>query len=94
MLIGRSRCKPGAKELANGVAVDHRRLVLLSERVLADYLDGTGRTKSLTQLVASIGRAPAFVLGLLIFGALLWAAWRVDPAIRTKHLVVKAATGA
>jgi uncharacterized membrane protein YozB (DUF420 family) len=52
------------------------------------YLDSTGRTKSLTQLVASIGRAPAFGASLLIFGALLWVAWRVDPRKRAKHLVV------
>jgi hypothetical protein len=58
------------------------------------YLDNTGRTKSLTQVVASIGRAPAFALSLLIFSALLWVAWRVDPAARTQHLVVKEATGA
>ena len=56
------------------------------------YLDSTGRTESLTQLVASVGRAPAFALSLLIFGALLWVAWRVDPAKRTKHLVVNEAT--
>lgn len=35
-------------------------------------MDGT---KALTQLVASIGRAPAFGLGLMIFVALLWLAW-------------------
>ena len=49
------------------------------------YLDNTGRTKPLTQLVASIGRAPAFGLSLLIFGALLWVAWKVGPAKRTTH---------
>jgi hypothetical protein len=58
------------------------------------YLDNTGRTKSLTQVVASIGRAPAFTLSLLIFSTLLWVAWRVDPAARTQRLVVKEATGA
>ena len=58
------------------------------------YLDDTGRTKPLTQLVASIGRAPAFGLSLLIFGALLWVAWRVDPGNRTKHVVVKGAASA
>jgi hypothetical protein len=52
------------------------------------HLDSTGRTKSLTQLVASIGRAPAFGASLLLFGVLLWVAWRVDPAKRTKHIVV------
>ena len=61
---------------------------------LQAYLDSADRTKSLTQLVASIGRAPAFGLGLLIFGALLWVAWRVDPAKRTRHLVVNEATPA
>jgi uncharacterized membrane protein len=55
------------------------------------YLDSTGRTESLTQLVASIGRAPAFGATLLIFGALLLVAWRVDPGKRAKHLVVKEA---
>ena len=54
------------------------------------FLDGylqtlvaqSDRTKSLTLLVSSIGRAPAFGLSLLIFAALLWAAWRVEPAQR------------
>ena len=55
------------------------------------YLDDTGRTKPLTQLVASVGRAPAFGMSLLIFGALLWVAWRVDPRKRTKHVVVNEA---
>ncbi|MEP7002090.1 MAG: hypothetical protein ABI969_16495 [bacterium] len=45
----------------------------------------------LTQLVASIGRAPAFGLGLVIFLALLWMAWRVEPAKRTKHDLIQAA---
>ena len=58
------------------------------------YLDSTDRTKSLTQLVASIGRAPAFGMSLLIFGDLLWVAWRVGPTRRMPHLVVKEATGA
>jgi heme A synthase len=40
-------------------------------------------TKALTALVASISRAPAFVLGLLIFAALLWMAWRAEPSRRT-----------
>jgi len=51
-------------------------------------VDRTDRTTSLTLLVASIGEAPAFGLGLLIFGALLWVAWRVEPAKRTKQGVV------
>jgi hypothetical protein len=59
---------------------------------LQAYLDSTGRTKSLTQLVASIGRVPAFCASLLILGALLWVAWRVDPGKRAKLLVVKEAT--
>lgn len=54
--------------------------------MLQAYLDSTGRTKPLTQLVASIGRAPAFGLSLVIFGALLWVAWRVDPGKRTTHV--------
>lgn len=58
------------------------------------YLDSAGHTKSLTQLVASIGRAPAFGLSLLIFTALLWMAWKVEPAARTQHLLVKEATRA
>jgi hypothetical protein len=57
--------------------------------LLQVYLDSTDRTKSLTQLVASIGRAPAFALSFLIFAALLWVAWRVDPGKRAKHLVAK-----
>jgi hypothetical protein len=61
--------------------------------LLQVYLDNTDRTKSLTQLVASIGRAPAFGLSLLIFGALLWVAWSVDPN-RTKHVVVNEAASA
>ena len=58
------------------------------------YLDDTGRTKVLTQVVASIGRAPAFGLSLLIFGALLWVAWKIDPAARTPRLVVTEPTSA
>lgn len=54
--------------------------------ILQAYLDSAGRTKALTQLVASIGRAPAFGLSLLIFGALLWVAWRVGPAKGTTRL--------
>lgn len=56
------------------------------------YLDRTDRTKPLTQLVASIGKAPAFGASFVIFGALLWLAWRIDPAKRAKHLVVEQAT--
>lgn len=37
-------------------------------------------TKGLTVLVASVGRAPAFALGLLIFGLLLWLAWKSEAA--------------
>ncbi len=58
------------------------------------YLDNTDRTEPLTVIVASIGRAPAFGLSLLIFGALLWVAWKVDPAKRTKQLVVRETTRA
>ena len=58
------------------------------------YLDSTDRTKSLTQLVASVGRAPAFGASLLIFGALLWVAWRVAPGNRAKHVVVNEAASA
>ncbi len=43
----------------------------------------TGRTKMLTAQVASIGRGPAFGLGFTIFLALLWLAWRVQPASPT-----------
>ena len=39
----------------------------------------TDNTKALTVLVGSIGRAPAFGLGLTLFLALLWVAWRVQP---------------
>jgi len=59
--------------------------------ILQAYLDSTGRTKYLTQLVASIGRAPAFALSLLVFGALLWVAWRVDLSKRTTDLADKEA---
>jgi hypothetical protein len=58
------------------------------------FLDSTDRTTSLTQFVASIGRAPAFGASLLIFGGLLWVAWRVAPANRTRHLAVKASSSA
>ncbi|MEO8011860.1 MAG: hypothetical protein ABI650_09475 [Dokdonella sp.] len=36
-------------------------------------------TRALTALVASIDPWPAFGMGLLIFSALLWMAWRVKP---------------
>lgn len=42
----------------------------------------SGNSKPLTLLVAAIGRAPAFGLGLAIFVALLWLAWRAEPARR------------
>ena len=54
----------------------------------------TDSTKSLTVLVASIGRAPAFGLGLSIFLALLWVAWRVAPTMRTKRGLSTEPTGA
>ena len=57
--------------------------------VLQVYLDRTDRTKPLTQFVASIGRATAFGASFLIFGALLWLAWRIGPTQRAKHLVVE-----
>lgn len=41
------------------------------------------RTTALTVFVASIGRAPGFVLGLTIFAILLGVAWRIGPAQRT-----------
>ena len=62
--------------------------------LLQVFLDSTERTKPLTELVASIGRAPAFGLSLTIFGALLWMAWKVAPAKRTKQLVVEEPTPA
>lgn len=48
------------------------------------FVAKTDRTKSMTVLVASIGRVPAFAFGLTIFLALLWMAWRVQPATRMK----------
>ena len=57
---------------------------------LQAYLDSTGRTESLTHLVSSVGRVPAFVLSFLIFGALLWFAWRIDPNKRTVNEAVRA----
>ena len=45
----------------------------------------TDRAKPLTVLVASIGRMPAFALCLMIFQALLWVAWRVQPGTRTRR---------
>ena len=53
----------------------------------------TGNTKPLTALVASIDPAAAFALGLVMFAALLWIAWRVDPAQRTRHRVVAGIPG-
>jgi hypothetical protein len=46
-------------------------------------VDRAERTESLTVFVASIGQAPAFGLGLVVFGALLWLAWKVGSANRT-----------
>jgi len=43
------------------------------------------RTTALTALVASIGRAPGFVLGLTICAASLWAAWRISPPRRSSR---------
>ena len=56
------------------------------------FLDRTDRTKPLTHLVGSIGRGTAFGASFLIFGALLWLAWRIAPAKRAKHPVVEPAT--
>ncbi|MEY2854157.1 MAG: hypothetical protein RL030_1289 [Pseudomonadota bacterium] len=53
--------------------------------LLQMFVDRTDRTQSLTALVASIGRAPAFGLGLIIFAALLWVAWKAVPANRSKQ---------
>lgn len=47
------------------------------------FVAGMNGTKPLTQIVASIGRAPAFGLGLMTFVALLWLAWRVEAQKRT-----------
>jgi hypothetical protein len=52
------------------------------------------RTTALTALVASVGRAPAFLLGLTIFGALLLVAWRVKPPQRTNHELIADASSA
>lgn len=55
------------------------------------YVARTDRTLALTRLVGSIGRGSAFALGLTIFAALLWMAWRVEPARRRPTgLVTKA----
>lgn len=54
-------------------------------QMIAARMNGT---KPLTSLVASIGRVPAFVLGLLVFGALIWLAWRVGQARRASNQVV------
>jgi len=44
----------------------------------------SGRTKALTGLVGSIGKLPAFGLGLPVFAALLWSVWRVGPTRQRK----------
>ena len=62
--------------------------------LLQGYLDSTERTKSLTDLVASIGRPAAFGGSFLIFVTLLWLAWRINPSKRAKHLVIKQAESA
>lgn len=49
-------------------------------------------TMALTALVASVGRAPAFLLGLTIFGALLVGAWRGSPPRRTPREGITEAT--
>ncbi len=54
--------------------------------LLQVFLDSTDRTKALTAFVASIGRAPAFVLSLLTFAALLWVAWKLAPARRINRV--------
>lgn len=56
------------------------------------FVAQTDRTKSLTMLVASIGRVPAFALGLTIFLALLWVAWKVQPATRKERGPITAPT--
>ncbi|MEO8480043.1 MAG: hypothetical protein ABI542_10480 [Gemmatimonadota bacterium] len=50
-------------------------------------VDQAGRTVSLTQTVASIGRLRAFALGLIGFLALLGVAWRVGAPKRAKRVV-------
>ena len=52
------------------------------------FVAKTDRTKSMTVLVASIGRVPAFAFGLTIFLVLLWVAWRVQPDTRTKRAMM------
>ncbi|MEO7361636.1 MAG: hypothetical protein ABI120_15000 [Gemmatimonadaceae bacterium] len=56
------------------------------------FVAQTDRTKSLTMLVASVGRVPAFALGLAGFLALLWVAWRVQPATRATRLPITPAS--
>jgi hypothetical protein len=46
---------------------------------LPGFLERTGRAKPYTDLVASIGRVPAFVVGLVGFAALLGLAWNAAP---------------
>lgn len=43
-------------------------------------------TRALTVLVASVGRTPAFGLGLTVFAAALGLAWRTTPTTRTRPL--------
>jgi uncharacterized membrane protein YozB (DUF420 family) len=62
--------------------------------MLQGVLDGAGRTKALTALVASVGRAPAFALSLLGFAALLWVAWKVGAPKRAARPLVAEATSA
>jgi hypothetical protein len=49
---------------------------------LPGFLERTGRARPYTDLVASIGRVPAFVVGLVGFAALLGLAWNVAPGRR------------
>jgi hypothetical protein len=49
---------------------------------LPGFLERTGRAKPYTDLVASIGRVPAFVVSLVGFAALLGLAWNVAPGRR------------
>jgi hypothetical protein len=48
-------------------------------------VDQRGHTKDLTVLVGSIGEVPAFGLGLTIFAALLWMAWKGVPTPRREQ---------
>lgn len=51
---------------------------------------GSASAMELTALVASIGYAAGFVLGLLTFAALLWVAWRAGAAARPQREAVGA----